>query len=81
VVDGDLYDYSRSPTAHWNGAFTAEGNGQKDCETFDGLGTVIGPTTSRTLKLGPMPDHVVDIEVKLWGNSSAWAYRQCPTGF
>lgn len=81
VVDGNLYDYSRSPLAHWNGAFTAEGNGRKDCSTFDGFGTTIGPEVRHTLKLGPMPDTPVDIEVKLWGNPSAWAYKECPPGF
>jgi len=80
-VDGDLQDLTRSPTAHWNGAFTAEGNGKKDCTTFDGYGTVIGPEWADTLNLGSMPNKPMTITVTLWGNSSAWAYRQCPPGY
>lgn len=80
-VDGNLEDPTRSALAHWNGAFTAEGNGRKDCATFDGYGKVIGPEWAATLKLGPMPDTPVTIIVKLWGNPSAWAYRECPPGF
>jgi len=72
-VDGDLRDLTRSPLAIWNWVLAAKGNGQKDFAFGAGTGTVIGPEWAPTLRLGTMPDVPVNIELRLYGNSSMWS--------
>jgi len=77
-VDGNLLDYSR--IGAWSGVIAARGNGQKDHDICGGAGTEIGwgdpwPNPLQpwvNLKLGIMPDHDVDIEVRLYGNKKFW---------
>ncbi|GAI78668.1 unnamed protein product [marine sediment metagenome] len=72
-VDGNLYDPTRSPLAVWNWCLAAKGNGRKDYAFGAGTGTVIGPEIAPRLKLGIMPDVPVEVELRLYGNSSMWS--------
>lgn len=81
VVDGNLYDPSRSHLARWVGCFTAEGGGMKDCACFSGLGQAIGPETAATLRLSPMPEAPITITVKLWGTTGYVPPDERPPGF
>jgi len=80
TVDGNLKDYSKSAADFWSGAFTAEGNGQKDCKVFKGSGSIIGPEWATVLSLGTMPDRPVEITLRLWGNEAYWNPGK-PPGF
>jgi hypothetical protein len=77
VVDGNVSDQTRSPTAIWTGCFTVEGDGRRDYDTFTVNGKSGGPTFAPTLSLGIMPDVPVNVTVKLWGNphiSANWVW-------
>jgi hypothetical protein len=79
-VDGYLTDYSKSSADFWSGAFTAEGNGEKDYRVFRGTGKTIGPEGVQSLNLESMPNHSVDITLRLWGNEAYWNPGR-PPGF
>lgn len=79
-VDGEVIDLSKSAADFWSGAFTAEGNGEKDCKVFRGTGKTIGPEGAQLLSLGSMPNHSVDITLRLWGNEAYWSPGK-PPGF
>jgi len=80
TVDGNVEDPSKSAADLWSGAFTAEGNGQKDCAVFKGSGVKIGPEWAPHLNLGAMPDSPVEITLRLWGNEAYWDPGR-PPGF